>query len=152
MSCRKFLVFFLLASCLVPLLNGCGGGGGGAGGISISIVDPAPAYKGTTTQAVVTSDNAESLAMGGLTGASIGYSVGNRTLRTATANATQKDLVLSSLAHAIKQSTRRIDFRNGPQQTRKAAKATGKKVVASATSYVYNGNSGGTAPGRTVWT
>lgn len=143
MSCRKFLVFFLLAFCLVPLLNGCGGGG--SGGISISIVDPAPAYKGKTTQALVTSDNAESLARGGLTGASLGYSVGNRTLRKATANATEKDLVLQSIAHAIKQSTRRIDFRNRPQQTRKAAKATGMKVVASATSFVYNGSSGGTA-------
>jgi hypothetical protein len=143
MSCRMFLVCFLLAFCLVPLLNGCGGGGGG-GGIPVSVVDPAPAYKGITTQAVVTSDNAEGLAMGGFTGASVGYSVGNRTLRKTTATATEKDLVLQSLAQAIKQSTRRIDFHDGTQQTRKAAKAAGKRV-ANATSYVYNGSSGGTA-------
>ena len=53
--------------------------------------------------------------------------------------------MLQSIAHAIKQSTRRIDFHNAPRQTREATKATGKKAVARATSYVYNGSGGGTA-------
>jgi hypothetical protein len=133
-----------MAASLVMLLSGCSGGGGGKAGDK---VDPAPAYKGVTTQATVSQANAEALSLGGFGGGRLGSSM--QTLRKTgkgSETAGTNDRLLRQLAEVIKKSTARMEIPKLAKNRAKAVRSPGAaKVLQRRESFQINGDSGGDA-------
>lgn len=131
---------------LMAMLTGCGGGGGDSAK-SGGVVDPAPSFKGVTTQATATETNAESLAMGAFGGGSIAAAIGSvsKSADSESAGALNNRPVLQ-LVQLLKQTIRRMDFPQKAALLRKATqtKSTGK-TVARPNNYQIFGDNGGTA-------
>jgi len=127
------------------LLSGCGGGAGG--GKSDAPVDPSTAYKGSLTQAQVSQDNAEALALGGFKGSMINSTV--RIYRTAGDSAVTQDEpsdLLRSLTGEIKNSLRSIDVPRVAQQIRDTRRVSGSaKSLGRILSNQISGRNGGFA-------
>lgn len=131
---------------LMLLIAGCGGGSDNSAK-SGTVVDPAPAFKGVTSQASVTETNAEELAMGAYGGGSIAAAIGSvsKTADEEPVGAHNKRPVLL-LAQALKQTVRRMDFPQKAVLQRKSVKTAGnQKTAGRANNYVINGDNGGTA-------
>ncbi|HZV81782.1 MAG TPA: FG-GAP-like repeat-containing protein [Geobacteraceae bacterium] len=136
------MLFGIMAGALV--LAGCGGGGGGGGAQSGGVVDPAPAYKGVTTQASVSQANAEDLGMGGYGGGSVGSAIGSVAMGKGVANAPVADRPVLQVAQVLKQATRRLDIPRKASKRRiaKPAAAAAKVLQRIETSQV-TGDGGG---------
>lgn len=137
---------------LMFLVAGCGGGGGSSDSAkSGGVVDPAPSFKGATTQATVTAANAEDLALGGFEGggAAAAISSVSKTAENSEPVAARNSSVLQ-LIQALKQSTRRMDLPEKAVLLRKPAQAgvltkTLSKITARANNYQIQGDNGGVA-------
>lgn len=100
-------------------------------------VDPADVYKGKTSKATVTSENARNLASGGYGGKQIGVILmGAAKTRNTDEITTEKSLPVLQLVQIIKQSTIRMEIAKEKDQS---------KAVARQGNYVENGDDGGTA-------
>ncbi|UFS72262.1 FG-GAP-like repeat-containing protein [Geomonas sp. RF6] len=135
---------FLAAIFLFSLLlHGCGGGGGKVQ--SGSLFDPAAKYQGSSAQAVISADNAEALAMGGLAGEGFGVTMSSIGRGKAAAPVTVKGLPALPLAQDLKTLARHLDIAKHAAQLRPQT-ATGARAKAIRNnSFVVNGPGGGTA-------
>lgn len=135
---------------LMVLIAGCGGGGGDSAK-SGGVVDPAPSYKGATTQATPTPANAEDLALGAFGGGSIATVIGSVSKSAgSSAPAIVKNRPVLQLVQALKQSTRRMDLPAKAEIIRRPAQSAGvsktlAKTTGRAGNYQIQGDNGGTA-------
>jgi len=146
-------VAWIAIVCLLSMLiAGCGGGGGSSAGTkSGGVVDPAPSFKGVTTQATVTTANAEDLALGGFGGGGIAAVIGSVSKTDSSgAPAAAKNRPVFQLIQVLKQSVRMLDIPKKAALLRKPAQSAvaGKvltKTTGRASNYQIQGDNGGTA-------
>lgn len=135
--------FWCMAAYLVLLLSACGGGGDGG---SITLVDPAPAYAGKKTAAIVTAANAEDLAVRAYTGGRLGAYIGmpKAAGEGAVGIAARDSLPVQQVAEVINSSLRRMQI---PQLARKGGiRAAGtNKSAAKVETFEVAGDQGGSA-------
>jgi len=144
-SVRNCLTTITTLFCLTVSLAGCGGGGGSAQ--SGGVVDPAPAFKGSTAKAVPTEANAEELAKGGFDGVDFATSIRvAKTSGSSAATASDNRPVFQAV-QVLKQSVRRMALPRKAAQLRKAEPSAAKasKSVGRTNSFQLEGDSGGTA-------
>ena len=135
--------FWCMAAYLVLLLSACGGGGDGG---SITLVDPAPAYAGKKTAAIITTANAEDLAVRAYTGGRLGSYIGmpKAAGEGAVGIAARDSLPVQQVAEVINSSLRRMQI---PQLARKrGGRAAGtNKSAAKVETFEVAGDQGGSA-------
>jgi len=143
MSLLRWGFYGLMVGALALAASGCGGGSGG--GKIDTMVDPASAYKGVLTQAVISQNNAESVALGGFGGGGIAGSI--RTLRsTGNAPAAPDDRRVRQFSLVLKKALNLLDIPKISRQKRSKPRLKGLgKVLARSQSFVVNGESGGAA-------
>lgn len=145
-SVRNWLTTITTLFCLTVSLAGCGGGGGGAQ--SGTVVDPAPAFKGSTARAVPTEANAEDLAMGGFVGTEVATSIHSVAKTSGSGSATAGDNHAPFQAvQVLKQAVRRMALPRKAAQLRAATPTAAKvsKSVGRTNSFQLEGDNGGTA-------
>lgn len=104
-SLKMFASGFAAAS-LALILSACTNGGGN----NQALLDPSAVYTGATSQAAVSEENAEALALGGFEGGNLGAAVGNISFAPKNAMIAQKGgYGVRQLTQIIKQSTRPIE-------------------------------------------
>lgn len=135
----------LTAVILVAVLTACGGGGGGNSGETPNA--PAGPYRGVTTQAVVTSENAATLALNGFEGSMLVSGIGLRStsgLRTTSVN--ESTCSIRQLIKVIKQSARKMDLPRAVKEKAKSARSSGlMKFISRSESFQIPGDSSGYA-------
>lgn len=105
---------------LSALLGGCGGGGGGGGGGSA-----APVYKGSTSQAIVTTSNAKALSVDAYSGSQISAAVSG-VAKEAADGSGQSSLLLQTAGIMEASVTRILGM---PRSTAKVVAATAQDTV-----------------------
>lgn len=130
-----WLIANLMIIITLLALSGCGNGSH-----SEQPLDPSKSYKGETSKATVSSENAGELAMGGFGGGDIAHIVtsvakSDHNDSNATLN-TSKNLPVRQFTQIIKQSVRRMKI---------AQKAIKLKAVKRKEEFDLNGDNGGTA-------
>lgn len=140
-----FAAFLILSS----LLYGCGGGGGAAqSGI---LFDPAAKYQGNSTQAVVSADNAEALAMGGLAGQGFGAAIADigNAKAVAASPVSVRGVPALPLAQDLKAFVRQLSIHKNAARlrtnTKTAVRGGTAKTAAFTNSFQVAGPGGGSA-------
>src|SRR6185369_7526333 len=132
MSARSVIrnYFYVIFSLLVLLLYGCGGGSGAGQSVQAQaggLVDPASSFTGVNSAAVVTSGNAEALALGGFFGTRTAMKIG---IIGSPGKSTTREAIIPvrELVQKLKLSARRLAIPQKAEQLRKrrAAARTGK--------------------------
>ncbi|OGW34284.1 MAG: hypothetical protein A2X58_01240 [Nitrospirae bacterium GWC2_56_14] len=121
-------------------LAACGGGGGA----TVGVTDPAPAYKGNRSKAVVSQDNATALALGGYTGGRLGTAIGTGGMSKTTTTTTLGSPVIFQLTSGLKKSLLQINIPNVSQR-QKQQPATSAKVLRRTEKFDATGPYGGRA-------
>lgn len=134
------IMVLLLALCIA----GCGGGGSAKSG---NIVDPAPAYQGKSTPAVLASSDAQQLAFSAFRASPLGNELGVLTGLGNAAKATASSPIsVGFMADCLKLSTRSMELPKKFAQLRLAkSQGRGRKSTARHTSFQLTGDNGGTA-------
>jgi hypothetical protein len=138
-------IFGLFVAIAVFILSGCGGGGGGQSG-GIPLVDPVPSYSGVTTQAAVTSANAENLALGVYGGGGIAQGILAKKGASSIADYKVPDPKVRQFTMLLKKAMVRMELpKIANQHLRVAPPNRLEKVVRKLETYTTTGPKGGTA-------
>lgn len=143
--CRFFHAIF---SLLILLVCGCSGGGGFSAGSAAQngrVIDPASSFTGTSNAALVTSDNAGDLALGGFYGARTGGVIGTfGSSSIAKSTVPGAGIPARELVQNLKLAARRLAIPKKAEELRQsqAAGGGGKVLERSVISQVAGDNGG----------
>jgi len=134
-------------SLLILLVCGCSGGGGRSAGSAAetgSVIDPASSFTGASNAAVVTSGNAEGLALGGFYGARTGAVIGTLDSSIAKNTVAGAGIPARELVQKLKLAARRLAIPKKAVELRQsqAAGGGGKELERSVTFQVAGDNGG----------
>lgn len=135
---------YAIGSLLILLTCGCSGGAGSSSsqGQTINLVDPASSYTGSSSAALVTSGNAEDLAMGGFYGARTGGIIGDLGKRVTKSTVRAADIPARELVQNLKLAARRLAI---PHNAECPTAGGGNKGLKRPATFDVPGNSGGVA-------
>lgn len=138
---RRFC--YAIGSLLILLACGCGARSQGQ---TNNFVDPASSFTGVSSAALVTSGNAEDLAMGGFYGASTGGSIGALGKRVTKSTVRAAGIPARELVQNLKLAARRLAIPLNPEELRKRPTAgEGGKGLKRPATFDVTGSSGGVA-------
>lgn len=135
-------------SLLILIVCGCSSGGEGLSVGSAaqtgSVIDPASSFTGASNAALVTSENAEDLALGGFYGARTGGTIGSIGSSMAKSTVFAADIPARELVQNLKLATRRLAIPKKAEELRQsqAAGGGGKVLKRSVISQVAGDNGG----------
>jgi hypothetical protein len=143
---RRFC--YAIGSLLILLACGCGGGAGSSAsqGQTISLVDPASSFTGASSAALVTSGNAEDLAIGGFYGARTGEIIGALSKRATKSAVRAAGIPARELVQNLKLAARRLAIPLNSEEVRQRSTAGGGgKGLKRPVTFDVTGSSGGVA-------
>lgn len=140
---RRFCYAF--GSLLILLAFGCGGGAGSSASQG-QTVDPASSFTGASSAALVTSGNAEDLALGGFYGARTGEAIGALNKRVTKSAVSAAGISTRELVQNLKLAARRLAIPvNSEDLRRRPTAGGGGKGLKRPATFDVAGSSGGVA-------